>query len=65
MNDAEIAKHRSAVEELLQDKTCKSFVEGVLSQIGNAHGKAFSGDLLSIFDKVTSLKGWVGETPRR
>ncbi len=58
MTDAEIVKHRSAVEELLQDKTCKSFVEGVLSQIGNSHGSAFSGDLLSIFDKVTSLKGW-------
>ncbi len=58
MTDAEITRHRSAVEELLQDKTCKSFVEGVLSQIGNGQRKAFNGDLLNIFDKVTSLKGW-------
>lgn len=58
MTDAEIAQHRSAVEELLQDKTCKSFVEGVLSQIGDAQRKAFSGDALTIFDKVTSLTGW-------
>jgi hypothetical protein len=58
MTDAEIGKHRSAVEELLQDETCRSFVEGVLSQIGDEQRKAFSGDLLTIFDKVKSLKGW-------
>ena len=58
MTGAEIAKHRSAVEELLQDKTCKSFVDGVLSQIGDVQRKAFSGDILNIFDKVTSLNGW-------
>ena len=58
MTDAEIAKHRAAVEELLQDKTCKDFVDGVLSQIGDAQRKPFSGNLLTIFDKVTSLNGW-------
>jgi YD repeat-containing protein len=58
MTDAEIAKHRAAVEELLQDKTCKNFVDGVLSQIGDAQRKPFSGNLLTIFDKVTSLNGW-------
>jgi hypothetical protein len=58
MTDAEIADHRSAVAELLNDKTCKSFVEGVLSQIGDSQRKAFNGDLLRIFDKVTELKGW-------
>lgn len=58
MTDAEIAKHRAAAEELLQDKICKSFVEGVLAQIGDAQRKAFNGDVLKIFDKVTSLNGW-------
>jgi hypothetical protein len=58
MTDAEITKHRAAVDELLQDKTCRSFVKGVLAQIGDAQRKAFNGDVLKIFDKVTSLKGW-------
>ncbi|HKP84179.1 MAG TPA: DUF4214 domain-containing protein [Pyrinomonadaceae bacterium] len=58
MTDAEIARHRAAVEELLQDKTCKKFVEGVLARIGDAQRKAFSGDLLKIFDEVTNSNGW-------
>lgn len=40
-------------------------MEGVLAQIGEGQRKALNGDLLKIFDKVTSLKGWVGEMVRR
>ena len=58
MTDAEIAQFRAALAELLQDKTCKSFIEGVLSQISDARRTAFSENALDIFDKVTSLKGW-------
>jgi hypothetical protein len=49
MTEAEVKKHKAAVEELLQDETCKSFLEGVLSGMGEGERKAFSRNLLTIW----------------
>jgi hypothetical protein len=58
MTDAEIGQFRAALAELLDNETCKRFVQGVLSQIGDDRRRVFSESALDIFDKVTSLKGW-------
>ena len=54
MTDAEITQFRAALTELLEDETCKSFIEGVLSQISDARRPASSENALDIFDKVTA-----------